>query len=362
MINKPKMSIVIPVYNAEKYIEQCLKSCINQTMKDIEIILVNDESTDNTLEILNRYSEKDKRIIVINQKNTGPGLARNRGLDIAKGEYVFFVDSDDFFEKNLCEETYNCAVKNNADAVLFNYKHYDTDGKTLLEKYNVKKDLYDKFNSNIIPNSFNDLETIKNAVFNVDCAAWKYILKKEFLIANNIRFPNIRPAGEDMPFTLEVKLSAKIFYLDKKPFYSHRVNINDSVSKNPIPWDVIVKEYFTILKKYNKLDCLKQEYKKCCSRVLFCIQEDKREEFLNSLETFLNDDLFSSIKNQIFMEDLKRSIKQELYYELKQDLKLTPAKIIRSIFSVKNEYSYNKKYKVITILGIKAKFRINKPS
>lgn len=362
MINKPKVSIIIPVYNAEKYIEKCLNSCINQTIKDIEIILVNDGSVDNTSEILKRYNEKDERIIVINQENAGQGIARNRGLDIAKGEYIYFVDSDDFLEKNLCEETYNCAIKNDADAVLFNYKHYDKNGSTPLEVYNIK-DWYGKNGSKIVSNSFNSLESIKSAIFKIDSAVWKYVYKKEFLNANNIKFPNIRPTGEDLPFSLEVKISAKIFYLDKT-FYNHRIDISDSVSTNPIPWIDILKKELKILKKHNKLDYLKQEYINMVTAVYYSLWEDKREKLLNSLKDTLDDDLLLEIRNHILLEQMKLNIKQELYSELKRDLynelKITPAKVIKNVFSCKNEYSNNKKYKVITVLGIKTKFKTTK--
>ncbi len=91
----PKVSIIVPVYNVEKYLSTCLDSLINQTLKDIEIICINDGSTDNSLNILNEYAQKDTRIIVINKENSGPGSCRNLGIEKATGEYIQFVDSDD---------------------------------------------------------------------------------------------------------------------------------------------------------------------------------------------------------------------------------------------------------------------------
>ena len=113
--NIPKISIIVPVYNVEPYLRQCLNSLVNQTLKDIEIICVNDGSPDDCLSILHEHAEKDNRIAVINQKNTGLSGARNSGLKVASGEYVMFVDSDDWVDVRICEELYNAALRENAD-------------------------------------------------------------------------------------------------------------------------------------------------------------------------------------------------------------------------------------------------------
>ena len=123
-IENPKISIIIPVYNVEKYLRECLNSVVNQTMRDIEIICVNDGSTDGSLDILKEYAKKDDRIIVINQTNGFVESARNNGLKIAKGEYIQFVDSDDYLELNACETAYKYALLYNADVVVFGYKNF----------------------------------------------------------------------------------------------------------------------------------------------------------------------------------------------------------------------------------------------
>ena len=142
----PKISIIIPVYNVEEYLPKCLDSVTNQTLKDIEIICINDGSTDNSLEILENYAKKDSRIIVLNQEtNQGQGVARNRGLDIAKGEYVGFVDSDDWIELDFYEKLYKGAIKYNADIATTNmlkhkkyYKKYNVFYRKQLFKFQVK--------------------------------------------------------------------------------------------------------------------------------------------------------------------------------------------------------------------------------
>lgn len=111
----PLISIIIPIYNVEKYLDRCINSVINQTLTDIEIILINDGSTDKSLEICNKYAERDERIILINQNNLGASVARNKRLDIAKGYWIGFIDRDDYIEHNMYEILYDNAIKNNVD-------------------------------------------------------------------------------------------------------------------------------------------------------------------------------------------------------------------------------------------------------
>ena len=129
------VSIIVPIYNAEKYIEKCIKSLINQTYKNIEIILVNDGSTDNSGNICEKYKKQDSRIVLINKKNAGVSSARNDALKIAKGEYISFVDADDKPEKNMIEEMLTSAVDNNSDIVISEYNYYyEKNNKTVSYK------------------------------------------------------------------------------------------------------------------------------------------------------------------------------------------------------------------------------------
>lgn len=111
----PKVSIIVPVYNVEKYLRKCIDSLVNQTLNDIEIICINDGSTDKSLKILKEYKNKDSRIILLNQENSGQSVARNRGIEIAKGEYLGFVDPDDWIDLDYYEKLYNAAIGTNAD-------------------------------------------------------------------------------------------------------------------------------------------------------------------------------------------------------------------------------------------------------
>jgi len=177
--NMPKVSVIIPVYKVEQYLEECLKSVINQTFTDIEIICVNDCSPDNCGEILKEYSEKDKRIKVINnEKNSGLSYSRNRGIDISSGQYICFLDSDDTIEYNIINKLYCIAENNNLDLLKYNY---------ITKTENNRK--YFKYpDTNIVERGmrlFCDLMNSEHAGFWLSCTNF---VKKTFLQNNNISF------------------------------------------------------------------------------------------------------------------------------------------------------------------------------
>ena len=121
-----KVSVIIPVYNVEPYLKQCMDSVVGQTLKDIEIICVDDGSTDGSLDILREYAAEDNRIQIIEQKNAGAGAARNNGMRHATGKYLSFLDSDDFFEPRMLEKAYDLAEKDQADFVAYKSDQYHT--------------------------------------------------------------------------------------------------------------------------------------------------------------------------------------------------------------------------------------------
>ena len=122
-----EVSVVVPIYNVEKYLEDCLDSIVNQTFTDLEIICINDGSTDNSLNILNNYSKQDKRIKIITQKNQGHAVATNKGIDMATGECLYLMDSDDIIALTALEETYNYMKEKQADFVIFQTMNYEQD-------------------------------------------------------------------------------------------------------------------------------------------------------------------------------------------------------------------------------------------
>ena len=178
---EPKVSIIIPVYNVEKYLPKCLDSVINQTLKDIEIICINDESPDNCGKILAEYAKQDSRIIVLNEKNSGQGSARNRGLEIAKGKYIQFLDSDDYYEPNCCEEMYNLMEKHSdVDVACFDtniiYEAYEDKKESDMNYFKMRY----KGKTKIRPHMAHQL---------IDVNCWNKIFRKTFIDKNNLRFP-----------------------------------------------------------------------------------------------------------------------------------------------------------------------------
>lgn len=174
-----KVSIVIPAYNIEKHIEKCLESVINQTLKEIEIIVVDDGSTDSTLEKINKFANTDSRIKVISQTNQKQGAARNRGIEIARGEYIGFVDSDDYIDTDYYAKLYNTASKFCADIAVTNIlKH-----KKKYDKYNV---LYKKVEvASSIDAKYKLCEDKTRRFFYV----MNKIFKKDYIKKHNILFP-----------------------------------------------------------------------------------------------------------------------------------------------------------------------------
>lgn len=137
--SKPKVSVIVPIYNVEKYLRRCLDSLVNQTLTDIEIILVDDESPDNSNEIYKEYLAKDNRIKLVQKKNGGLGFARNSGLEIATGEFIAYIDSDDYVDVNMFKKLYDTSKNNNLDTVYCGYNNLDDELK--VHSFNEVDDL-----------------------------------------------------------------------------------------------------------------------------------------------------------------------------------------------------------------------------
>ncbi|MGL5904566.1 MAG: glycosyltransferase family 2 protein, partial [Cetobacterium sp.] len=208
---KPKISIIVPVYNAENYLEKCIDSVLNQTFRDFELILVNDGSLDSSGAICDEYSQKDKRIIVIHKKNGGQSSARNAGLDIVKGEYIGFVDSDDWIEPEMYEILYNNIFETHSDISIC---------KTRLVKQNSKEEKIECSNKKYI---FEGKE-IYDKVFINNIFEWGPCNKLyKFSKIFNIRFLEGR-VYEDVVYNLFVyKNVNKISYIDNF-LYNYRVD------------------------------------------------------------------------------------------------------------------------------------------
>ncbi len=220
---EPKVSVIIPVYNVEEYLRECLDSVINQTLKEIEIICVDDGSTDSSLEILKEYAKKDNRFTVMKQENLHAGVARNAGLAVAKGEYLSFLDSDDFFELNMLEEMSKKADEDESDITVCNADIYNDKEK----KYHQPDFMLKKRFSTL---SCIYTDTFKNNLFNfTNPSLWNKIFRKKFILDHQLLFQSIWNCN-DIGFTFSALAYSKKISIVYKTLLHYRRNTTTSIT------------------------------------------------------------------------------------------------------------------------------------
>lgn len=236
-----KASVIVPVYNVEDYLAECLDSLINQTFGDIEIICVDDGSTDDSLNILEHYQYLDNRIRIVNKENGGLSFARNSGMKVAKGKYILFVDPDDYISTTTIEECFSNAEKNNSDVVVFDF---------------VWKNLNDSKFSIMTIENFG--KTCENNPFNKDMmgplvykeipvSVWTKFYRKNFLLENNITFYEDM-VFEDVPYWASIFVNAEKFTYLKEPLYFYRKDRAGAITSNR------GKEIFDVFKAYERVE------------------------------------------------------------------------------------------------------------
>jgi glycosyltransferase involved in cell wall biosynthesis len=184
MNTPPKVSIIIPIYNCDKYLAECLDSVVGQTLRNIEIICIDDGSTDSSPKILDEYAKKDSRIIVIHQKNAGPGAARNVGIDLAKGEYILFVDSDDKVFPNLCEKAVVTADREQSDMTFYFYE------SNYLSNFSKSDNIIEKIIHNNPIFKADEIINRDDLYLFYITSPWSKLWRSSFLRDKGIVFPN----------------------------------------------------------------------------------------------------------------------------------------------------------------------------
>ena len=221
--SKIEVSVIIPVYNAERYLPQCLDSILNQTLKEIEIVCINDGSTDKSLRILEKYKSNDSRVKIYTKENSGYGKTINWGLEKSHGKYIVIVDSDDFMDSDGIRVLYDCAEANQADYVRSNYFEYKDGQDTLNSSLDIV--LYNKM--------CNALEN-PQLFYNIAMSTWACIYKKSFLIDNNIKMNETPGAAfQDTSWQYMVLLRARRIVFIKEAYYHYRIDNPDSSINNP---------------------------------------------------------------------------------------------------------------------------------
>ncbi len=247
-MKKTLVSVIIPVYNTEKYLRECLDSIVNQTLKDIEIIIVNDGSTDNSLEIINEYAEKDSRIYTINIPNRGLSIARNVGMSKASGEYIYFIDSDDVLQEDaLCLCVMKC-LEDNLDLLFFDAETF-TDGDVPLTIFKYKRT---QLFQNKTYSGISVLYTMFNNA-NYSSSACLLFIKQSYLRELKLFFyPYI--IHEDELFTFILFLKAKRVGLINRSFYRRRLRPN-SIMTSEIDIKSVEGYFYVCRALYEYIDC-----------------------------------------------------------------------------------------------------------
>ena len=220
----PKVSVVIPVYNVDRFLAQCLDSVVAQTLSDIEIICVNDGSTDRSSSILNEYAQRDTRIVIVDQANQGLAGARNTGLDAATGQYVLFLDSDDWAEVTMIEEAYTRCAEDDAEIGIFKVRYVYTDT-------GVSVDGHWTLQLGLIPENvpFSRDEMVGNIFRFVTPCVWNKMFKRSFILDGRLRFVRGLLRAEDIPFTWVALANAMRITVLDRVLVNYRKGVSDSL-------------------------------------------------------------------------------------------------------------------------------------
>lgn len=289
-----KISIIIPVYNVEKYLRECLDSILAQTFQDFEIICVDDESTDKSLEILQEYKRKDDRFVILQQRHSGAGSARNNGIRLAEGKYIQFLDSDDYFEPNLLEEMYNHAEKFDTDLTVCSSRKVDDEG-------NITETGSPNFPINIdkvpMEKVFNR-EDFKDDIFSLFTpVVWNKLIRKSFLRENNLEFPPLT-IYEDIAFMHSLVICANKIVAFNKELVNYRFNRPGSLvstrSKHTIDAVKSCMYLGNFLKSRGFLPEYENAYRKVFinhirAEISYC-NDDEYKNFLQEFKTLLPND------------------------------------------------------------------------
>ena len=316
------ISVIVPIYNVEKYLHKCIDSLIGQTLKDIEIILVDDGSTDKSGVICDEYGLKDNRIKVIHKKNGGLSDARNTGIDIAKGKYISFIDSDDWVDLQMFETLYNIAIKNDADIVQGDYiESYD-------ENIRIEKSILEnitKYNSEEILHNLYGYNATKTVI------VWNKIYKRELF--NGIRFPKGK-INEDEFTTYKILHKANIIIDTNIPIYYYRQREGSIMNSN-----------FNI-KRLDALEALKE-------RIEYFIQHELTELYYKSeaqlcslIKSFYISIHSSNIENKSSLLKVLNRESQKNYFKFIKNREISIKEKLTLTLSILNNKLFYNMYKI----------------
>lgn len=355
----PKVSVVIPTYNVEGYLRECLDSVVNQTLKDIEIICVNDGSTDSSLQIIQEYAAKDDRIKVIDKPNSGYGHSMNLGMDNATGEYLGIVEPDDYVELNMYETLYNKAKELDLDFIKSDFCRFVGDSENRKFTYNRLDRTGNYYNK--IVNIQDDLKPFK-FIMNTWCGIYNLSFLRKYDIRHN-ETPGA--SFQDNGFWFQTFMnSTKAYFLDQ-PFYMNRRDNPNSSVNNKAKVYCMCEEYDYIRSIIDKNSDFEKfipiyQYKRYCNYLFTLNRIDKKfkKEFIKKFSkdfklAMRNNEIDKSLYGDREYQNLELIINKPDKFYRKYLQKLS---LFEKIFSVKNKGIH----KIIRILGVKIKFKNKK--
>ena len=243
-----KVSVLVPIYNVAKYLPECLESLKQQTLKEIEFILLNDGSTDDSPKIIQNFAKGDSRFVVINKDNSGYGDSMNQGLAKAKGEYIGILESDDFAEPDMFEKLYKLAKKYDADVVRSNYFYHTEQGDTVHESIKNQP-------------AAASLEKNHDILFE-EPAIWSGLYRRSFLMDNGIQFlPTPGASYQDTSFNIKALSMANKIAYTKKAYLHYRTDNSSSSVKSKAKLEAVKKEYTEIDRFFTEKKISKDIYK-----------------------------------------------------------------------------------------------------
>lgn len=351
-----KVSIIIPIYNGEQFLRECLNSVINQDLKDTEIILIDDGSTDSSLSICQEYAKQDNRITVQTQQNKGSGAARNKGLVLARGKYLSFLDADDFFKPNLLTRLYETAEALNNDIVICDMWHYNNNTKKI-------EDIKETINKEYIPQKevFN-YKDFPEHIFNCfQNWAWNKLFNTQFIKENNIKFQELKRTN-DLYFTnCALILANRISFIDEKLIYYRYGTDNSAQSTNQVAPTDFAKAFIKLkdfLEKNKIYETVKQSYINwALSGCLYNIY--KLSNYPKTQKRLLNYLVSKGLSQMDITKENKNLIFEKSKYEELNKIcssTINYKNIFQRIFSIKHTISH----KTITILGLRIKVKLHK--
>lgn len=322
----PQISVIIPVYNSGEFLERSIESVLNQTFCDFELIVVDDGSNDNSVQIIRRFMEKDKRIILVEQRNRYAGIARNTGMKCAKGEYLLFLDSDDFFEPNMLEILRRKADEKKADVVICDAFFYDNDTGEVTEPSWVLRKEYISNIEDVF--SYRD---IMHRIFQISLPVpWNKLYRRSFVENNNLYFQDTKRSNDELFVNLSLILAERLCVLDQR-LLTYRINNQASLQGMGEEYEVSYDFAYALRAIKNELikrmvyeDVKISFINKCLSSCIAVLRKQRNVYNFESIYMFLKKRFFDEMEilgwNKEFYYSNYEEIQKILLYDSREYL------------------------------------------